>query len=69
MDTILLLVIIVLLFVEVRDRRLREEKALTPLRWDGQAEQRLRRLTDQAVLDMLDEVRRSRGDTGLGDLP
>lgn len=60
MDTLLLLVIIALLLMDQRERRERQQRAESVLYQVGLAERRIARLADQALLTMLDEVRRSR---------
>jgi len=59
MTVLLLLVIIALLVMDLHHHKLCHERTAVLLRQTRAPERRIHRITDQAVLDMLDEVRRS----------
>lgn len=57
-DTLLLFFIAVLLYLDLRQQRATRARVDAALSRTSRAERRIRRLTDNAVLDMMDEIRR-----------
>jgi hypothetical protein len=64
----LLLIIIGLLVMDLHHHKLCHERTVALLRQTRAPERRIHRITDQAVLDMLDEVRRAWPDNDLDHL-
>jgi hypothetical protein len=59
MTILLLLIIIGLLVMDLHQHKLCHEQAAAPRRRARSPERRIDKLTDQAILSMLDEVRRA----------
>lgn len=71
MESILLLVIAVLLYLDIQGQRETRDETALLLQRVKQAERRIKRITDRTVVRMLDEARqdaftRDWGESGLG---
>jgi hypothetical protein len=67
METLILIAIAVLLYLDLQEQRVARTHTDLTLQQIRLAEQRIRRMTDQSVLDMLEEVRRERMLTDWGE--
>ena len=68
MVTLLLIIIVVLLVVDLRDHRQCCHQPPAPIQPLEFAERRIRRLVDEAMISMFDEVHRTPPEQGPGDL-